>query len=247
MRANPSCSARSAVVAIAALLAAGTPGSADIGGGSGRIISPYKPGSVVTTQEVETVKRGAASAREIRSLPLANGESGVGGSRVGLMYLTGDQVSGKPAFEVRGVTETGATRTIDFSVLDTISVTKIENNLVATDRVQLQVKVFPTIGIEQLLSAKPTYTQLRHDHEETILLWVPLTNGTGELALVGQRFLLSDPYRVLAKVRELKTNTPVTIEWGLFRLDDRSWPSIWWATESVTKDPAYPHRAIARN
>jgi hypothetical protein len=219
--------------------------AADIGGGSGRIISPYKPGSIVTAQEVEIVKKAASAARRIQMLPLANGDRALSGLGVGVMYLSGDTVSGKPAFEIGGVTETGSARTIDFSLLDTVSVTKIEDNLIATDRVQLQLTVFPTITVEELLSAKPTYTQLRTNHQETIRLWVPLTNSRGELALVGQN--VDGNYRVLAKVRDVKQDTPVVLEWGLFKLDGKSWPSIWWATGSVTQDRTYPHVAISRN
>jgi hypothetical protein len=242
MRANPSCSMRCGAAALAGLLAAGMTVSADIGGGSGRIITPYRPGSVVTAQEVETVKKASASSRRISNLPLASGARALSGSGVGLSYVAGTDV-GKPAFEISGVTENGAARTVDFSLLDTVWVAKIENNLLASDRVQLHLKLFPTISIQQLLSDKPTYTRLRDAHEETIRLWVPLTQSRSELALVATT---DEGYRELAKVRDLKPDTPIAIEWGLFELNGRRWPSIWWATEAVTKDPAYPHVAIAR-
>ena len=243
MRANPSCSTRRGAAALAVLLTAGMTASADIGGGSGRIITPYRPGSVVTAQEVETVKKAAASARRINDLPLATGARALSGSGVGLSYVAGDTVAGKPVFEISGVTENGAARTVDFSLLDTVWVAKIENNLLAGDRVQLQLKLFPTISIQQLLSDKPTYTQLRDGHEETIRLWVPLTQSRSELTLVAST---DKGYRVLAKVRDLKPDTPISIEWGLFEWNGQRWPSIWWATESVTKDKAYPHVAMAR-
>jgi hypothetical protein len=244
MKANRSCSALAVVAGLATTLAGGMMVSADIGGGSGRIVSPYRAGSVVTAAEVETVRKAAASARRVSGMPLANGERTLSGSGVGVLYMKGDAPSGQPVFELTGITDSGTTRTIDFSVVETIWVAKIENNVLSIDRVQLQVKVFPTVSAAQLLSLKPTYTQLRDEHEETVRIWMPLSNPRGELTFVSRE--ADGASQVLARVRDVKPGTPIDFELGFFQWNGRREPAIWWATDSVTKDPAYPHVAIAR-
>lgn len=104
--------------------------------------------------------------------------------------------------------------------------------------------MFPTVSVEQLLSVKPTYTRLRDEHEETIRIWMPLTNARGELTVVSRE--PEGAYQVLARVRDVKPSTPIEFELGFFQWNGRPEPAIWWATESVTKDAAYPHVAIAR-
>lgn len=119
------------------------------------------------------------------------------------------------------------------------------DNLLAADRVLVEVKVFPDMSAEELLKEQRTYTQLRAGHERTQRLWIPASaSGGRELALVAS----SDEagYRLLARLRQFEPNRPIEFGWGRFKWNGAQLPAIWWAIESVTKDEKYPHRVIQR-
>jgi hypothetical protein len=251
MKANPSCNSRAFVVCLAISILAGVRSWADIGGGSGRALTPYRQDRPVVLNDVETVKRQAAKARDVNSIHLKDSHASARGSGIGVMFVTGNQVSGTPMFEFRGLDAGGRKTVVDFSVVDTVSLVQFENNFLSDDRAQLEIKLFPDVTPKDLLSKNPTYTQLRQQHERTVRLWIPASRGGGgELAFVAQNdnpFLeRSDRnrYEVLAKLRDIEPNMPIEFLWGRFEHNGTRLPAIWWAIQSVIKDEKYPHKAF---
>ena len=66
---------------------------------------------------------------------------------------------------------------------------------------------------------------------------MPLQQGESQLALVGVDVVENGPQKLLVLFKDLSKGQDM----GPLDLDD---DKLWWAIESVTQDPAYPHRLI---
>ena len=209
--------------------------SGDIGGGSGRVKSPYAPGKPVLATEVARIKNISRRTRTLKDVPSEGTHVTGAGKDVGLALVKGENVTGNPSFVFKGATEDGTKTSIDFSEVLSFSVVQREDS-----RVLIEIEQFPIITPEQLLSRNPTYTDLFDHNRKTMRLWVTIKSAGKELSLVGK-----DPdkrYRVIARLNQLSMNTKVVLDYGTFVFGDLDLPAIWWATKSVTSDEKYPYK-----
>jgi len=213
--------------------------SGDIGGGSGRVKTPYTPGKPVLVAEVARIKNISTRTRLLRDVPSEGTHVTGAGKDVGLAFVKGEKVAGNPSFIFKGTTEDGAKASIDFSELLSLSVVQREDV-----RVLLEVVQFPIITPEELISSKPTYSDLFEHNRKTVRMWVATRSAGKDLCLVGKDE--NKRYRVIAKINQLSTNTKVDLDYGTFVFGDINLPAIWWATESVTRDTKYPYRVVVK-
>jgi hypothetical protein len=213
--------------------------SDDIGGGSGRVKSPYAPGKPVLVAEIARIKNISTRTRVLRDVPNEGTHVTGGGKDVGLAFVKGENVIGKPSFVFKGTTEDGAKTLIDFSEVHSFSVVQREDV-----RVLIEVEQFPIITPEELISRSPTYTDLFDHNRKTLRLWVATKSAGKDLSLVGKDE--NKRYRVIAKLNQISLNTKVDLDYGTFVFGDLNLPAIWWATESVTRDDKYPYRIFVR-
>lgn len=153
---------------------------------------------------------------------------------VGFAFTKNQRITGRPFYQLRGKKENEWIG-IDLSDIESISFLQQ-----ARGQVLLKVTMFPYISPDELLRMQPDYSSLRSRYTKEVSLWVLLDNNReGELALIGKSS--SDAVNIIAKLRDIKLNTVLTLEYGRGQSYFRSRP-IWWAIPSVVQDPAYPFR-----
>ena len=213
----------------------------DIGGGSGRVKTPYTPGRPVLVSEINQVKKIAAKTRTLRDVPIEGTHVPGAGKDVGLLYLKGARISGNPSFTVNGTLEDGGKASIDFSEIESIEVVQREDQ---SDRVLVEIVQFPIITAEELLERLPTYSDLLEHNRKTIRLWVNAQSAGKQLALVGKDE--TGRYKLISNLSAIAVNTKVPLDYGTFVQGQINLPSIWWAIESVTSDKKYPYRVVVK-
>ncbi len=218
----------------------------DIGGGSGEAITPYNPEKPIKPEEVEKVKDISNRTRFVEDLKLKDTNITQYGEQVGLIYAEGQNVTGQPFFKFKGVTESRTQVEIDFSEVKSFSLLKVRNRwFFGTDEAFLEVVRFPAISPGELLAKKPSYSALVREYTERLRLWITLEQD-GELCLVGKERSEEDQYRILSPLREIESSSEVVLKYGIHFINVGSTKTpiqaIWWATDSVIKDPQYPHK-----
>jgi len=212
------------------------------GGGNATVRSPYKPGTRVTAEDVASVRGQCSRARTLASgLTLRSKHEPAYGEGIGLAYWKGGRLSA-PVFQFSGLEEDGPEAKVDLADIDSFWIVRHEDNLIADDRSLIELLVFPTISPRELVDSRPTYSDLRDRFSKSLSLWLTVKSGVGELCLValGER----GRYELVAKFTDIEPDTKVELSYGRFRHGREMLPAIWWATEAVTRDGAYPHRII---
>jgi hypothetical protein len=241
MKVKAICSRRQAGGALLLLLLGVTMVRSDIGGGSGKVRTPYKPDAPVRESEVLTVKRASSKTRELKDVGVVSTHIPVSGSEFGLMYLKGNVPVGNPVFEFQGKDESGVVKTVDFAELESFQITKYDSQGGDVSRALVEIVQFPVISPGELLQKRPSYTALKEQYTQIVRLWVNTkAPGNKKLCLVGKDF--RDRYRVLTRLSDLPLNATVKPDYGSFRFGQIKSPAIWWAIDSVTKDKKYPYR-----
>ncbi len=213
-------------------------GRSDIGGGSGKPLSPYSRfrADEITASLVQEKKTAAASKKSILSLPIAHGDIEPGIiSQIGLAYANAGRIEGNVLYEFQGVTEDAEEVSVPFSEISSFEVLGEENG-----KLVVELKRFPAIEPEELIKRQPTYLQLRKEFTKLVLLRMALRNPSGAvLELVGSR--KGKKAEPIIPLNNIAPGRTVVFYEPLF--DDEAY---WWAIPSVTKDPAYPYRVVTK-
>jgi hypothetical protein len=219
----------------------------DIGGGSGKKITPYVPDKEIKLEEVSLIKSICTRSRNIEHLKLKGTNVTKYGNGVGLMYVKGADVNGDPFFILEGKKETdGSIIKIDFSEIKSFSLLRVKKRLFSKVRALLEVTIFPTISAEELLALKPSYSELAENYTKKVRLWIPLEKK-GELCLIGKKFSFDtgdEEYKILAKMLDVQLDSEVILGYAPFKMESIGaliFP-IWWAIHSVIKDDLYPYK-----
>ena len=121
--------------------------SADVGGGSGHVKSPYVPGKPVLVDEVMRIKKISSRTRLLGDVPSEGTHVTGGGKDVGLAFVKGENVSVTPSFVFKGIMEDGTKNSIDFSEVQSFMVVQREG-----ERVLVEVEQFPIIKPADLIA-----------------------------------------------------------------------------------------------
>lgn len=224
---------------------------AEIGGGSGRKLTPYVPDKEVKLSDVILVKNLARENRTIKSLNIRDSHVQQYGEKVSLMYTKDDQTGeGENYYHFIGETESGIADTVDFSQLKSFVLLRVERRMLSSDRALIEVEQFPNVEPEYLLSKEPSYSELVENHTLKKRLWITLKDEDGrELCLAGSfPTHMDDTSDVLSKLSEIEPNSEVIFDYGLTKVEVQAkkiWiPTIWWAIPSVVKDESYPYKSM---
>lgn len=213
---------------------------ADVGGGSGKPVTPYSPNENLTVELIESVRNESSKARQISTLELHDGTTFIGRGPVALMYVKDGRPNADALFQFRGRSDNESDSSVDFSDVQKVWVDKLEDGILSSKTVTFILNVLPTIKPADLLAKKPTYQQLVDDYTTTVSIRMPLQMSGKELCFVTGT--PSKGYKLLASVRTLKLKREIDLTYDKIQLNGKSIPSIWWAIPSVTADPAYPNR-----
>lgn len=219
-----------------------------IGRGPGDPITPYVPNERITVEEIDIIKNESNDARTVADLKLKGTHVTQYGEKVGLMYVVDKNVIGEPSFKFSGVSESGdsGTTDIDFSEVKSFTLLRIDKRLFRRDRALLEIVKFPNILPQDLLSQRPSYSELLEgNYTQRVRFWVILeSERNGELCLVGKKLYERDQYQVLVRLRDIEPNSEVILGYGDARVEGiaNPVPTIWWATHSVIEDESYPYR-----
>jgi len=214
---------------------------ADVGGGSGKPISPYPPGSPVTLKQV-TKMRQKASATKAVSASIIGTNVTASGYKVGLAYMEDKKVVRDPVFKFKGVDEQNRQQEIDFADVTSFRLLHVDKKLFGKNEAVLELTIFPALTPQQLLTEKPSYSTLLENYKRIVQLKVMLQNGSdGELCMLGTSYK-GNVYKVVFRIRDLKPGSEVVLD----SPDPWSEQGLWWAIESVTDDPDYPHRMVMK-
>ncbi|HET6670520.1 MAG TPA: hypothetical protein VFH15_09830 [Pyrinomonadaceae bacterium] len=216
----------------------------DIGGGSGRVKTPYTPNHPATVSDVTKVKFFASKTRTINDVVIAGTHVTKGGQSVALMFVKGNAATGIPLHKIEGTQESGANVVIDLSEVESLVVSKDESN---ASRVVVEVTQFPAITPTDLIEKKPSYTDLRKNYTRNVRLHVKTYGPGGRFLCLVAKSPPSAGYRVVARFSDLATGSKVNLGYGTFEWQTLLLPAIWWATGSVTSDQAYPFRVHVRS
>ncbi len=203
--------------------------------GPGVPISPYpRHKEEISEDEVVRVKNISRRMHFVRELKIKGTHSYGNWQEVGLMFLKNQNARSEPFFQFKGNTESGDKVTIDFSVVESFSILRVDNRLIKKDRALLEIILFPNISPREILALKPTYSKLRKNYRKRLRLWIALEGEEGkELYLVGRDY---DEYELIAKLRDIEK---VDFDPGLPGRE-----VLWWAIHAVVMDERYPHRII---
>ena len=213
----------------------------DTGGGSGRVLTPYKPGTTPTAELVSQYRDEASAAMSVEEVHIAGSRAAPSGYKVGFAFVKNGKLLTKPRFTMEGADENGARVEIPLSAIESFRLLRVNNRWVAADDADLEVTQFPSLTPAELIAKQPAYSDLVNTYKRTFRINVPVEKDSGSLALVGTNYFSESEYRVISLIRDLEPNSVVRLE-----LDRRGGKGLWWAIESVTKDKAYPHRAIMK-
>ncbi len=220
---------------------------ADIGGGSGELLTPYVPGTEVTEEEVSEIKKLSMTNRVVPSLHIVDTNVKRYGEQVGLAFVKNRQLVDNLFFEFRGQ-EPGekVPISVDFSNILRFTILEIKKRLFNSDIALIRIKLFPNISVRELLEDKPSYTKLVKEKSRLVDLLVELEQNNGELCLVGTEGHSPGQYIILSEIRNIELNVPVSLDYGYVKLDsfDHKITTIWWAVHSVIQDEEYPYKVF---
>ena len=194
---------------------------ADIGGGSGKPMTPYRGGEPVTEQRVRDVQKEANEKMMVEGVRLAGKNATKSGYRI--------RFARAPKFAFSGKDEKGKTRTILLANVRSFRLVEVKKKLIGENQVVIEVTEFPTLTPGELLRSNPTYSALV---ARKVKLTLP------DIALEGTDFWSDDAVHSIAKLSELEPEAEVKLTpFGEL---------IWWAIPSVTADPSYPYRKVMK-
>ena len=202
--------------------------AADVGAGTGKPITPYREGEVLTEQRVLAVQKEANGRMSVHGVRLAGKNATKSAERICLARARGREIDGKCEFAFSGIDEQGKKRTIGLSNVESFRVVDVVNKFFGEDQVVVEVTEFPAITPAELLKSQPTYTALAANYSRKTKLTL------GDVSLVGTDLFGDEKPHVIVALRDLERNADVT----LVPHDNL----IWWAIPSVTSVPAYPYR-----
>lgn len=216
-------------------------------GGGRREISPYQPNSRITTAKVSAQKRIADGSM---TLTFTGGQC----ANVGLAYFRDDRIQKGISHSLVGFTADGVKTSIDFSVIERMSIVQIDESPTAK-KALIKVSAFPMITPTELVNTRPTYSELVAKYRRSYEIWVETKNNRGTLSLTSTRATNSTRNDLCAKLESIPAGSemslaysdlkPMHVAWtrgGLERWWEGSGRGLWWAIPSVTADVKYPYR-----
>ena len=215
-----------------------------IDGGGRREISPYQPNSLVTVAKVSSQKRISDSSMTLT----LNNEQCV---NVGIAYIRNNQNGERVSHRLIGITDNGERTSIDFSMIERISILRVAESPTAK-KAYLMVDAFPVISPAELVSKRPTYSELESKYRRTYKLWVEIKNNSGSLSLI-----TTPDQNICRKFEDIPVGAemfvaPNDLRPVSSRGTTKYWAGegkgLWWAIPSVIGDTKYPYiRPAARS
>lgn len=236
MKASSSCKLRVVLACcLIPALWATVPSKADVGGG-GKLQTPYaKPGNV-TEEELVKVKALSARCRDA-TIPLDRPDFPPRPKHLALVVAKQGKISGKPMYKFEGKDEAGKPASADFSDVKDFKVIRFQKK-----DCLLEITIFPTITPKDLLEKKPSYSELATNYTKSVRLWMQVDRPGGDLAIAGEDW--DGRRQFVARMRDIKPNSTVHLEYGRSKEVGGTGDAIWFATDSVIQDPRYPHRLV---
>lgn len=242
MRASDSC--KGLAIALVLLVQCGFTAPharADAGGGSGRPLTPYNQDEQLTEARVSAVRAEAAMRRSINSgIKIRNTNVEGFGDNVAFMFVKDNAPISPPSFTLTGATQAGEKLEVNLSELASFRILEYEDRWIRSDRLLLEVTIFPAISPAELLAKRPTYSELENRYTKSVLIWVEIESKGAELSLT-RRDRFSDKNEVIARLRDVEAGHYVQLDYSF----SAGPPPIWWAIESVIADAKYPFRFTA--
>src|SRR5262245_30713974 len=239
MKAKVICEFGATLVVV--VIALGVFAYADIGGGSGKVKTPYSPGNPATLADVTKVKSFSSTTRILNDVVSEGTHVTKGGQNVGLLYVKGATVTGTPQYKFEGTDEGGAKVSVDFSEVASFVVSNEGRDATS---LTVEVMQFPAINPAELLEKKPSYTDLKNNYTRTVRLRIKTAGSAGKVLCLVAMNPPAKGYAIVARLSDLPANSKVELGYGAFPWGTLSLPAIWWATESVTADKDYPYRVV---
>ena len=210
-------------------------------GGGRREITPYQPNSPIT---VVTVGKQKSIGDGSMILTFAGGRC----ANVGIAYTRNNQIRGKVSHSLVGTTDNGERMSIDFSVIEKMSILRTTESPTAT-KALFKVSAMPLITPLQLVNTRPTYSELVEKYRKTYEIWVETKNNLGTLSLTSSSAPGITRHDLCGKVESISTGSEMSFAYGDLTLKNGHWmgggKGLWWAIPSVTGDTKYPYRRPA--
>lgn len=143
---------------------------------------------------------------------------------------------------------------VEFSQIEKITILEVDHS---QNKMLLEIEKFPDIDGQELLSSKPTYTELKNDYTTLLKIWINTVNSKAEdlyLASIlhkdspraddffGLKKTWFENHEFFAvkevKIEKLKKGDEITLS---YPMDQRN---IWFAIPSVIGDKEYPYRVV---
>lgn len=157
-------------------------------------------------------------------------------------------------FHIAGHSREGDELMIEFSQIEKITILEVDRS---RKKMLLEIEKFPDITVEELLSLKPTYTELKNGYTTVLKAWVNVSNNKGEdlylASILHKNSPRSEDFFGLnknwfgsheffaieeVKLEKLKEGDEIALS---YPLDQRN---IWYAIPSVIEDKEYPYRVV---
>jgi hypothetical protein len=210
-------------------------------GGGRREITPYQPNSQLTLAKVNNQKRIADSSMTLTS-------DGGQCANVGLAYAKNGSIQGRVAHSLTGTTDDGAKASIDFSVVEKMSIVRKTESPTAT-KALFRISIFPSISPSELVNRRPTYSDLVAKYRKTYEVWVETKNSRGNLSFTSSPDGSASHSDLCGKIEDILTTSEKTLAYPDLKLGRHGWEGagkgLWWAIPSVTGDAQYPYRRPA--
>ncbi len=235
MKMNDSCKLPLTAACLFILaIGAPIPSKAGVGGGSGKPNTPYANTDKVNEEDLVKVKAISARCRDA-TVPFNRPDIPPKVKHLALVAAKGDKIAGELVYKFEGKDEAGKPSSVDFSDVKEFKLIRFQEK-----DCLLEIVIFPTIAPKDLLEKKPSYSELAANFISSVRLWVQVDTAAGDLAITGEDW--DGKREFVAKVRDIKPNTVISVDYGRSKEMRGSGDAIWFATESVIKDPKYPHR-----
>ena len=214
-------------------------GALDVGGGSGKPLTPYDDDKQESVSNVTELYNVAGGLRMVRNVKLAGTAATRTAYRMGFEFLDASGVfQQEPDRSLQGTDSSGKAFMVDLARLESLKLLSS-----TSDEVRMSITLFPDITPEKLLAIQPSYTDLSQRYRTTSVIRVPCQRADGrKLFLVGTTWSGTDKLTVAILISSLQVDEVIQIR------EDFGPPlrGPWWAIQSVTKDPTYPYRLFTK-
>jgi len=165
-----------------------------------------------------------------------------------LFYLP--RIKNGAFFFFEGFSESGEKQSVYLNELEMVKILKIDRD---NNKMLISVEKFPNISPNELLTLKPTYSELKGNYSKEIRFWINIKNDKDEKLYLAEVYHKDDQrlndffgfnmewfnekeYFVMyeRKMIDFQKNDEIK-----FWYENRN---IWWAIPSVTNDIEYPYR-----